>query len=119
METTQGVDQLKASLRGELVQPGDAKYADSCKVYNGMIQRKPKYIVYCSDVSDVRAAVNFGRENNLLIAIRGGGHNGPGLALCDDGIVLDLSMMKGIRVDPAAGTARVTLPGDRSRDRRP
>jgi len=64
-------------------------------------------------VADVIAVVNFARENNELLAIRGGGHNGPGLALCDDGIVLDLSMMKGIRVDPAARTARVA-PGAKS-----
>src|SRR6186713_2917981 len=81
METSGSLDQFKATLRGELIQPGDAKYADSCKVYNGMIHRNPKFIAYCADVTDVKAAVNFGRENNLLIAIRGGGHNGGGLGI--------------------------------------
>ena len=100
-------DQFKASLRGELIQPGDTKYAEACKVYNGMIHRKPKYIAYCADTADVKTAVNFGRENNLLIAIRGGGHNGGGLGICDDGLVIDLSKIKYTYVDPAAKTVRV------------
>lgn len=100
-------DQFKASLRGELIQPSDAKYADACKVYNGMIHRKPKFIAYCADTADVKTAVNFGRENNLLIAIRGGGHNGGGLGICDDGLVIDLSRIKYTYVDPVAKTARV------------
>lgn len=107
METPSSTDNLKTTLRGELVQPGDAKYADACKVYNGMIHKKPKYIAYCTDVADVQAAVNFGRENNLLIAIRGGGHNGGGLGICDDGLVIDLSRIKYSYVDAAAKTVRV------------
>ena len=75
-------------------------------LYNGMIDKRPRIIARCADVADVIAAVNFGRDNDLLIAIRGGGHNGPGLASVDDGIVIDLSTMKGVRVDPAARTAR-------------
>jgi FAD/FMN-containing dehydrogenase len=72
-----------------------------------MIDKRPRLIVRCVDIADVITAVNFGRDQGLLIAIRGGGHNGPGLGSCDDGLVIDLSMMKGVRVDPATRTARV------------
>jgi len=103
----QTVDQLKSSFRGELIQPTDAAYESARKVYNGMIDKRPRLIARCVDVADVMAAVEFGRENGLLTAIRGGGHNGAGLGTCDDGLVIDLSRMKGIRVDPAAKTVRV------------
>ena len=103
----QSIDQLRSSFRGELIQPADAGYESARKVYNGMIDKHPRLIARCVDVADVIAAVNFGRENNLLTAIRGGGHNGAGLGTCDDGLVIDLSRMKGIRVDPAAKSVRV------------
>ena len=77
------------------------------KVYNAMIDRRPGLIAYCVDVADVIASVNFARDNNLDLAVRGGGHNGGGLGIVDDGLVIDLSSMKGVRVDPAARTARV------------
>jgi FAD/FMN-containing dehydrogenase len=101
------VEKLKESLRGELIQPHDEVYDDTRKVYNGMIDRRPGLIVRCADVADVITAVNFGRENNLLIAVRGGGHNAGGLGVCDDGLVIDLSRIKYTRVDPAAHTVRV------------
>src|SRR5262245_1646556 len=72
-----------------------------------MIDKRPRLIARCADVADVIAAVNFGRDNGLLVAIRGGGHNGPGLGSVDDGLVIDLSPVKGVRVDPTAQTARV------------
>ncbi len=103
----QSVDQLKRSFRGELIQPADAAYESARKVYNGMIDKRPRLIARCVDVADVMAAVAFGRDNGMLTAIRGGGHNGAGLGVCDDGLVIDLSRMKGIRVDPAARTVRV------------
>jgi hypothetical protein len=103
----QSIDQLKSSFRGELIQPADAGYESARKVYNGMIDKHPRLIARCVDVADVMAAVNFGRENGLLTAIRGGGHNGAGLGTCDEGLVIDLSRMKGIRVDPAAKKVRV------------
>src|SRR5437867_12493946 len=84
---------LKASLRGELSQPTDEGYDAARKVYNGMIDRHPCLIVRCADVADVIAAVNFGRENGLLVSIRSGGHNAGGLGVCDDGLVIDLSLM--------------------------
>lgn len=103
----QSIDQLKASFRGELIQPADPAYDSARKVYNGMIDKRPQLIARCVDVADVIAAVKFGRDNQMLTAIRGGGHNGAGLGTCDGGLVIDLSRMKGIRVDPAAKTVRV------------
>jgi FAD/FMN-containing dehydrogenase len=98
---------LKASLRGELLQPGDEGYEAARKVYNGMIDKHPALIARCADVADVIAAVNFGRENNLLVSIRGGGHNAGGLGICDNGLVIDLSRIRYTHVDPQAGTVRV------------
>jgi FAD/FMN-containing dehydrogenase len=98
---------FKASLRGELIQRSDADYEEARKLYNGMIDKRPLMIARCADTADVIHAVRFGRENNLLTAIRGGGHNGPGLGSCNDGLVIDLSLMNGVRVDPANRTVRV------------
>lgn len=106
---------LKPLLRGELIQPQDPGYGDARKLYNGMIDRRPGAIARCVDVADVIAAVNFARKHKLLVAIRGGGHNGPGFGSCDDGLVIDLSMMKSVRVDPASKTVRVD-PGCTSGD---
>ncbi len=101
------IDQLKSAFRGELIQATDAAYESARKVYNGMIDKRPRLIARCVDVADVIAAVEFGAGNGLLTAIRGGGHNGAGLGTCDDGLVIDLSRMKGIRVNPADRTVRV------------
>jgi FAD/FMN-containing dehydrogenase len=98
---------FRASLRGELIEPGDAGYEEARKVYNGMIDRRPRMIARCADVADVMAAVNFGREQKLLVAIRGGGHNAGGLGVCDDGLVIDLSRMNYVRVDPKKKTVQV------------
>ena len=101
------VEEFRARLRGKLIQPGDAAYDEARKVYNGMIDKRPGLIARCVDAADVIASVNFAREHHLLLAIRGGGHNGPGMATCDDGLVIDLSEMKGIHVDPKQRTVRV------------
>jgi FAD/FMN-containing dehydrogenase len=98
---------FEQSLRGRLVRPNHPDYDDVRKLYNGMIDKRPRLIARCVDVADVMTAVNFGRDNGLLIAIRGGAHNGPGLASVDDGLVIDLSLMKGVRVDPEKRTVRV------------
>lgn len=98
---------LKASLRGELIEAHDPGYEEARALYNGMIDKRPLAIARCADVADVIAAVNYGRDKALPIAIRGGGHNGPGLGSVDKGLVIDLAQMKGVRVDPAARTARV------------
>lgn len=101
------VEEFKTELRGELVLPQDASYDEERKVYNGMIDKRPGIIAKCVDVADVITAVNFGRENNLLVAVRGGGHNGGGLGICDDGLVIDLSGIKFVRVDTSDNTVRV------------
>lgn len=101
------VEGLRAGLRGELIEPGDEAYDEARKVYNAMIDKRPRLIARCANVADVIAAVNFAHENDLPLAIRGGGHNGAGLGICDDGLVIDLSSMKGIRVDPVDRTVRV------------
>jgi FAD/FMN-containing dehydrogenase len=101
------VEQFKTALRGELIQPSDEGYDEARKVYNGMIDKRPRMIVRCSDVADVISCVNFARENEVLLAIRGGGHNGGGLGVADDGLVIDLSAMRSVHVDPGAQTVRV------------
>ena len=87
-------------LRGPVIGRNHPEYEEARKLYNAMIDKRPLLIARCADVADVIAAVNFGRDNKLPIAIRGGGHNGPGLGSVDDGLVIDLSTMKGVRVDP-------------------
>jgi FAD/FMN-containing dehydrogenase len=99
--------ELRGRFRGELIGPRDAAYDGARKVYNAMIDRRPALIARCADVADVIAAVNFTREKGLLLAVRGGGHNGPGLGVCDEGIVVDLSRLRGIRVDQKEQTVRV------------
>lgn len=100
------VDELQGSFRGEIVRPADAGYDEHRKVWNGSIDRRPGLIARCAGVADVRAAVRFGRDHGLPVAVRGGGHSFPGLSVCDDGLVIDLGPMKGVRVDPEARTAR-------------
>lgn len=100
------IAQFDAVLRGEMIQPGHEAYESARRVYNAMIDRYPRLVVRPADVADVMASVNFAREQDLLLAVRGGGHNGGGLGTCDDGLVLDLSPMKGIRVDTQARTVR-------------
>ncbi|WP_428651543.1 FAD-binding oxidoreductase [Roseibium sp.] len=95
------------TVRGELILPGDDGYEDARHIWNGLIDKKPGAILKCSGTADVAAAVRFARDNNLLVAVRGGGHNVGGRALCDDGLVIDLSAMRAVHVDPAAQTARV------------
>ncbi len=100
------IQELRSGLRGALLQPRDVGYDEVRRVWNGMIDRKPALIVRCAGVADVIQAVNFARTHHLLVAVRGGGHNVTGNAVCDGGIMIDLSLMKGIRVDPAARTVR-------------
>ena len=101
------INKFNETLRGNLIQPTDSNFDEVRKVYNGMIDRHPAMIAKCADVADVITAVNFGRENNMLISIRGGGHNAGGLGVCDDGLVIDLSNLNYTRVDPKAKTIRV------------
>ncbi|MCE4565316.1 FAD-binding oxidoreductase [Maribellus sp. CM-23] len=101
------LDELKSRLKGELITPTDSSYNEIRKVYNGMIDKKPGFIVKCADVADVIYSVNFGRENNLLTAVRGGGHNAGGLGSCNDGMVIDLSGIKFVKVNTADNTVFV------------
>jgi len=101
------VQEFRSALRGDLIQPGDENYDDARKVFNVMIDRRPRLIARCAGVSDVIDAVNFARHHRLLISIRGGGHHVTGNAVCDDGLVIDLSRMKGLRIDPVGRTAHV------------
>jgi FAD/FMN-containing dehydrogenase len=104
----QAVDSFRQSFRGVLVTAESSDYDEVRALYNGMIDKRPRWIARCTDAADVAAAIRFGRESGLLVAVRGGGHNGPGLGSCDDGLLIDLSLMKGVRVDPAARAVRVS-----------
>jgi FAD/FMN-containing dehydrogenase len=102
-------------IRGRVIQPADSDYDTARAVYNGMIDKRPRLIARCVDAADVIACVNYARDENMLVAIRGCGHNGPGLGSCEDGLVIDLGEMKGVRVDPGTKTVRVE-PGCNSGD---
>jgi len=100
-------DRAIQGFRGRLIGPSDKDYDEARALYNGMIDKRPRVIARCTSAADVMAAVNYAREHDLLLAIRGGGHNGPGFGSCDDGLVIDLSQLRTVRVDPATRTARV------------
>jgi FAD/FMN-containing dehydrogenase len=99
------IQELAANLRGELIRSEDDGYDRARAVFNGMVNKRPAMIVRCAGTSDVIQAVNFARTNNLLLSVRGGGHSVAGKAVCDGGVMLDLSHMKGIKVDPVRQTA--------------
>jgi FAD/FMN-containing dehydrogenase len=99
---------FKATLRGPVLQPGDPGYDDARAIWNAMIDKRPALIVRCAGTADVMHAVNFARENGLPLAVRGGGHNIAGSALCDDGMVIDLSGMRDVHVDPRVQLAWVS-----------
>jgi hypothetical protein len=103
----EAVTQFRSQLRGELIEPADPRYEDARKVYNAMISRRPLLIARCADVADVITAVRFGRQQGLPVSIRSGGHNAGGLGVCDDGLVIDLSLIRYVHVDPSERTARV------------
>jgi UDP-N-acetylenolpyruvoylglucosamine reductase len=97
---------LSAKLRGSTITAGSGEYEVARRVYNGMIDRRPDAIVRCADVADVVTAVNFARNEDIAVAVRGGGHSGAGLGVCDRGLVIDLSSMRGVLVNPATNTIR-------------
>src|SRR6056297_455036 len=105
--TADSIKAFASKLKGSLVLPSDANYDETRKVYNAMIDKRPGLFAMCETVDDVIASVNFGRENNILVAVRGGGHNGAGLGLCNDGLVIDLSGIKSVAVDTAKNTVKV------------
>jgi len=100
------LDALKATLRGQLVGPGDDGYEAVRRIHNGMIDHRPTTIVRCAGVADVMRAVNFAREHELLVSIRGGGHGIAGFAVCQGGMMIDLSQMRSVRADPVERRAR-------------
>ena len=96
-----------AQFEGTLIGPEDAEYGEACNVFKAMIDRRPALIARCANSDDVAAVVRFARDHDLLLAVRGGGHNGAGLGTCDDGVVIDLSLMRDVEVDPEERTVRV------------
>lgn len=107
MPFEEDVRQFRAEFRGTLIEPQDLSYHDARKVYNAMIDRKPRLIANCTDVADVIAAVRFAKASDLMVSIRGGGHNAAGLGICDDGLVIDLSGLDYVRVNPQTRTVLV------------
>ena len=103
------IEAFAAGFRGDLLRVGDPEYDAARAVWNGMIDRRPALIARCASAGDVVAAVNVARTHKLLVSVRGGGHNVAGSAVCDGGLVIDLSPMKGIQVDPESQTARARL----------
>src|SRR5438270_5700959 len=104
---SRAVEALEADFLGDLVRPEDQSYDLDRRIWNGQIDRRPALIARCRGVADVIAAVRFGRERDLLVSVRGGGHSVAGHAVCDDGLMIDLSLMTSARVDPLASTIRV------------
>lgn len=102
----EAVQELRSRIRGTLVQPGDPHYDEARRIQNGLIDRRPALIVRCSGAADVVESVNFARDRGVLLSIRGGGHNVAGNAMNDGGVVIDLSSMRGVRVDPSRRTVR-------------
>ncbi|WP_327132892.1 FAD-binding oxidoreductase [Streptomyces sp. NBC_01343] len=100
------IEQLREGVRGAVTTPDDDAYDQARKVHNAMIDKRPAAVVHCANAGDVMAAVGFARENELDLAVRGGGHSVPGFGTCDGGVVADLSGMRGVRVDPVRRTAR-------------
>lgn len=105
--TEQDLEELSAGVRGSVVTPGDGDYDEARRVYNGMIDRHPVAIVRCVDAADVVAVVAFGRDRRLPLSVRGGGHNVVGFGVNDSGVVIDLSVIRNVRVDPTGPTVRV------------
>src|SRR5579883_1141519 len=107
MLNSDAIASFRSQIRGQVIEPADAAYEEARQVYNAMISRKPALIARCADVADVMAALRFAHEHGVMVSIRGGGHNAGGLGVCDAGLVIDLSLIKYVHVDPGARTVRV------------
>ena len=106
MSTHGSLHTLKGTLRGELIEPGDSGYDEARKVYNAMIDKRPRAIAKCADVADVVACVQAGLDRQIPVAIRGGGHNAGGLGVWDDALVIDLALLNRVQVDAQSHTVR-------------
>src|SRR6476660_618027 len=104
---SESVTALRQAVRGHVCLPQEAGYDDARTIWNAMINRRPGAVVRCRGAADIIHAVRFAREHGLLLAVRGGGHNIAGNAVCEGGLLIDLSLMRSVRVDPIRGTARV------------
>ena len=102
----EAIKKFRESVRGDVLSPGDAGYDAARKLWNAMFDKRPALIVRCAGTADVMQSVRFAREQDLVVSVRAGGHSLAGKSVCDDGLVIDLSHMKGIRVDPVRGTAQ-------------
>ena len=107
MTSLADVSDLRSRIAGEVIGPEDPEYDEARSVYNAMIDRRPDLVARCTGVADVQAALEASRRNRLDVAIRGGGHNGPGFGTVDGGMVVDLSPMHHVEVDPSRRTVRV------------
>jgi FAD/FMN-containing dehydrogenase len=107
MSLQQAIQEFRGQFRGTVQEPGDGGYDEARKVYNAMIDRKPRLIAQCTDVADVMAAVRMAKANDLRVSVRGGGHNAAGLGVCDDGLVIDLAPINYVRVEPSSRTVLV------------
>ena len=107
MSLQEAIQEFRGQFRGTVLEPGDAGFDETRKVYNGMIDRKPRLIAQCTDVADVMAAVRMAKANGLRVSVRGGGHNAAGLGVCDDGLMIDLAPINYVRVDPSSRTVLV------------
>src|SRR5437016_7258300 len=107
MSLEQAITEFRGQFRGTVIEPQDAGYDEGRKVYNGMIDRRPRLIAKCTDAADVMTAVRMAKTNGLQVSIRGGGHNAAGLGVCDDGLVIDMAPIKYVRVDPSSRTVLV------------
>lgn len=101
------IETFRSQLRGELIDPGSPSYNGARVVWNGLIDRRPALIARCRNSGDVAASINFARDHGLVVAVRSGGHNVAGYAVCDEGLMIDLSPMNGVRLDPALDRAFV------------
>ena len=102
----EAIGQLRAVMEGPVIEPGDPGFDDGRRVWNGGINRRPAVIARCASAADVAAAIGYAREHGLEVAVRGGAHNPAGTAVCDDGLMIDLSQLNSVEVDPAARRAR-------------
>jgi FAD binding domain len=107
MSLQEAITEFRGQFRGTVIEPQDPAYDEARKVYNGMIDRRPRLIAKCTDVADVIAAVRMAKTTGLRVSIRGGGHNAAGLGVCDEGLVIDLAPIQYVRVDPSSRTVLV------------